>query len=217
MWNLHVRLDPEAGARADAVLTAHAEHQWRDDKQAGRTQSRTPTQRLADTFTAILDTATAGGGGRGPAVTLNITIPHTWLTEQAHTTGVTNDGAVLSAETLRRLACDAHLLPTVLGGQGEVLDVGRARRTATDAQHRGLEARDGGCFNCGAPPSRCHAHHIDHWAAHHGCTDLDRLVLVCHDCHILLHEGGYRVVRQPGGGWARAPPEHASWGHPTTG
>jgi hypothetical protein len=41
--------------------------------------------------------------------------------------------------------------------------------------------------------------------------------LVCHDCHILLHEGGYRVVRQPGGGWALAPPEHASWGHPTTG
>jgi 5-methylcytosine-specific restriction protein A len=213
MWNMHVRLDPEAGARADAVLTARSEELWRDDKQAGRTRARTPIQRLADTFTAILDAAAAGGGGKGPTVTLNVTIPHTWLTEQAHTTGVTNDGAMLSAETLRRLACDAHLLPTVLGGAGEVLDVGRARRTATDAQHRGLEARDGGCFNCGAPPSRCHAHHIDHWAAHDGCTDIDRLVLVCHDCHILLHEGGHRVVRQPGGGWALAPPDDSEPAH----
>jgi hypothetical protein len=139
-------------------------------------------------------------------VTLNVTIPHTWLAEQSDTCGVTNDGATLSAATLRRLACDAHLLPTVLGGRGEVLDVGRARRTATDAQHRGLEARDGGCFNCGAPPSRCHAHHIDHWAAHGGRTDIHRMVLVCHDCHILLHEGGHQVVRQPEGAWILVPP-----------
>jgi 5-methylcytosine-specific restriction protein A len=156
MWNLHVRLDPEAGARADAVLTAHSEQLWRDDKQAGRTQSRTPIQRLADTFTTILDTATSDSrGANQPAVTLNVTIPHTWLTEQTDTTGITNDGATLSTQTLRRLACDAHLLPTVLGGAGEVLDVGRARRTATDAQHRGLEARDRCCFNCGAPPGMC--------------------------------------------------------------
>jgi hypothetical protein len=150
-------------------------------------------------------------------VTLNVTIPHTWLAEQAQTAGLTNDGATLSAETLRRLACDAHILPTVLGGAGEVLDVGRARRTATDAQHRGLQARDGGCFNCGAPPSRCHAHHIDHWAAHNGRTDIHRMVLVCHDCHILLHEGGYTVVRQPGGRWALAPPAHAEPAQPSPG
>jgi 5-methylcytosine-specific restriction protein A len=208
MWNLHVRLDPEAGARADAVLSAHSEQLWRQEKQSRRTQDRTPVHRLADAFCTILDSAAEpDGGGRGPQVTLNVTVPHTWLAEATDTCGVTTNGATLSAETLRRLACDAEVLPTVLGGPGEVLDVGRARRTATAPQRRGLEARDGGCINCGAPPSRCQAHHLDHWAADHGCTDVDDLALLCRDCHILVHEAHYRITPNADGGWTLTPPD----------
>jgi hypothetical protein len=85
------------------------------------------------------------------------------------------------------------------------LDVGRALRTATPAQRRGLEARDAGCFNCGAPPALCHAHHIDAWSADHGATDIELLVLACHDCHILMHEGGHTVIRGPDGTWTLQP------------
>ena len=139
-------------------------------------------------------------------MTLNIVVPYTWLVEQTETVGVTTSGITLSAETLRRLACDAHILPTILGGQGEILDVGRSRRSAIPAQRRGLEATGTGCFNCGAPPARCHIHHVDEWAADHGPTDIELLVLACRDCHILVHEGGHTLVRGPDGHWTLRPP-----------
>jgi hypothetical protein len=212
MWNLHARLTPDDGAKVDAVLCAHNETLWRQDKDTGRTQDRAPQQRLADALVSMAESATSSSAEGGPRATLNIVIPHTWLAERSDSCGVTTNGTTLSAATLRRLACDADILPTVLGGHGEVLDVGRALRTATAAQRRGLEARDGGCFNFGAPPARCHAHHVDEWSAHHGFTDIDLLVLACHDCHILMHEGGHRVIRGRDGRWAlhasgrRSPP-----------
>jgi hypothetical protein len=131
------------------------------------------------------------------------------LAERSDTCGITTNGATLAAETLRRLACDADILPTVLGGQSEVLDLGRSRRTATTAQRRCLEARDGGCFNCGAPAARCHVHHVDEWSADHGATDIDLLVLACRDCHILVHEGHHTLIRGPDGRWALQPRQHS--------
>jgi hypothetical protein len=206
MWNLHARLAPDDGARVDAVLTAHHEALWRQDKETDRTQDRAPQQRLADALVAMAEHGTNPTGHPGPRATLNIVIPHTWLAERTDTCGVTTNGATLAAETLRRLACDADLLPTVLGGRSEVLDIGRSRHTATPAQHRGLEARDGGCFNCGAPPARCHVHHVHEWSADHGPTNIDLLVLACHDCHILTHEGGRTVVRGADGRWMLGSP-----------
>jgi hypothetical protein len=209
MWNLQARLTPDDGAKVDAVLTAHQEMLWREDKATGRTQDRAPQQRLADALVAMAELTTGSSREPGPRATINVVVPHTWLADGCDTSGVTTNGATLSAETLRRLACDADILPTVLGGPSEVLDVGRSLRTASPAQRRGLEARDGGCFNCGAPPTRCHVHHVDEWAADHGPTDIDLLVLACHDCHILLHEGHHTLVRGPDKRWALGP------GHPT--
>jgi hypothetical protein len=205
MWSLHARLTPDDGAKVDAVLSAHHEALWRHDKDSGRTQHRAPQQRLADAFVTMADQSTSGPAGPGPRATLNIVIPHTWLAEATDTCGMTTNGTTLTAQTLRRLACDAHILPTVLGGPSEILDVGRALRTATPAQRRGLEARDRGCFNCGAPAARCHVHHIDEWSADHGCTNIDMLVLACHDCHILIHEAGHTAIRRPDGRWTLSP------------
>jgi 5-methylcytosine-specific restriction protein A len=205
MWNLQARLTPDDGATVDAVLCAHNEALWRQDKDSGHTHDRAPQQRLADALVSMADHATGEGRGSGPRATLNVVIPHTWLVEGTDTAGVTTNGTTLAAETLRRLACDADILPTVLGGRSEVLDVGRALRTATPAQRRGLDARDGGCFNCGAPAARCHVHHIDEWSAQHGCTDIELLVLACHDCHILVHEHGHTPIRGPDGRWTLQP------------
>ena len=45
----------------------------------------------------------------------------------------------------RRLACQAGIIPVVLGGDSEILDVGRTRRLVTDAIRKALNLRDRGC------------------------------------------------------------------------
>ena len=111
-----------------------------------------------------------------------------------HRAGVTDSGENLSAATLRRLACDAEIIPTVLNGKGRVIDVGRRTRRVGEALRCVLIARDGGCVwpGCDAPPSRCDAHHVKHWADG-GATNADNLALLCHRHHILLHEGGHHL------------------------
>jgi hypothetical protein len=70
----------------------------------------------------------------------------------------------LSVATIRRLACDAEVIPAVLGSTGEPLDVGRAKRLVTLAIWVALVLRDRHCAfpGCDRPPLMCHAHHITH-------------------------------------------------------
>ena len=74
--------------------------------------------------------------------------------------------------------------------------MGRRTRRVSEALRCVLIARDGGCVwpGCDAPPSRCDAHHIKHWA-NGGLTNADNLALLCHRHHILLHEGRHRLKR----------------------
>jgi hypothetical protein len=114
-------------------------------------------------------------------------------------TGTTGDGTELSATTLRRLACNAELIPAVLGTHGEPLDVGRARRLVTPALWAALVVRDRHCTfpACTRPPVMCHAHHIRHWAAG-GETKLDNLVLLCGHHHRVIHQTPWEVRINPG-------------------
>ena len=95
-----------------------------------------------------------------------------------HQTGqatLTDDGLRLSHAAVRRLACDAGVLPVCLGTEGQVLDVGRTHRLVTAALWLSLVARDRHCTfaGCSRPPVMCHAHHIRHWADG-GPTSLDK-------------------------------------------
>src|SRR6478672_2873020 len=82
--------------------------------------------------------------------------------DPTRTGGLTDDGLELSPSVVRRLACDADLIPIVLGGRGEVLDVGRTHRLVTPALWRALVCRDRHCAfpGCTRPPAMGHAHHI---------------------------------------------------------
>jgi hypothetical protein len=60
-------------------------------------------------------------------------------------TGTLDDGHRLNPAHVRRLACDAAIIPIVLGGDGQPLDVGRSRRLITGPLRRTLTARDHGC------------------------------------------------------------------------
>ncbi|MGE0844562.1 DUF222 domain-containing protein, partial [Pseudonocardia sp.] len=83
-------------------------------------------------------------------------------------------GGTLTPEGLRMLACDARVVPVVLGGAGQPLDVGRATRVVPDGLRRAVAARDRGCARCGRPPSWCEIHHLTPWE-HGGTTAIDNL------------------------------------------
>jgi hypothetical protein len=110
----------------------------------------------------------------------------------------TGDGMELSAASVRRLACDAELIPAVLGGHGEVLDVGRTRRLVTPAIWTALVVRDRHCAfpACTRPPVMCHAHHLNHWAEG-GSTSLDNLVLLCGHHHRVVHHTPWEIQINP--------------------
>ena len=107
-------------------------------------------------------------------------------------------GIHISAETARRLACDAATVGMRHGPGGEVLDVGRRTRTISPALRRALHARDRQCRFPGCRNVRVDAHHIRHWA-HGGATALDNLVLLCRRHHRAVHEEGFRVTLDASG------------------
>lgn len=101
----------------------------------------------------------------------------------------------ITAEQARRLACDARMIPAVFGGNGELLDLGRATRTATAAQRRALALRDRGCSHpgCDRPARWCHVHHIVEWHAGNGPSDLNNMVLLCSAHHRLMHHSEWQI------------------------
>ena len=117
-------------------------------------------------------------------------------------------GGALTPHQLRRLACDAGLIPCLLDGDSQPLDVGRARRTWTDAQRRAVTARDRGCTapGCDRPPAACHLHHRDEWSQG-GNTDIRNAALLCDHHHGQVHRQGWKVVLAPNGYPAFLPPE----------
>jgi hypothetical protein len=110
------------------------------------------------------------------------------------------DGTRVSAETSRRLACDASVVKVTRSRDGSVLDVGRRTRTIPPALRRALEARDRGCRFPGCGLRFTDAHHVVHWADG-GETKLGNTILLCRAHHRLVHEDGWRVELNawPGG------------------
>jgi hypothetical protein len=102
------------------------------------------------------------------------------------------DGTRVSAETSRRLSCDASVVRLTKTSDGEVHDVGRKTRTIPPALRRALEDRDRGCRFPGCGLRFTDAHHVRHWADG-GKTKLENLILLCRFHHRLVHEEGYSV------------------------
>ncbi|RLP92178.1 HNH endonuclease signature motif containing protein [Micromonospora sp. CV4] len=163
---------------------------------SGPDDSRTPGQRrhdaLADLCRLTLRTGDLPEHGGEPAQIV-VTASFDGLARQLDV-GTLDTGLQLTPETVRRLACDAGILPAVLGGAGQLLDVGRQRRLVTGPLRRALVLRDRGCAfpGCDRPPRWCDAHHIRHWADGGG-TSLANAVLLCAHHHRHIHHGGWAV------------------------
>jgi len=102
--------------------------------------------------------------------------------------------AGISATTARILAAEANIIPAVLGGAGEILDLGRARRLFSPAQRQALSERYGGCAfpGCGHPPSYTEAHHI-RWWSRGGPTDHSNGIPLCSFHHHRIHDDGWEI------------------------
>jgi hypothetical protein len=138
---------------------------------------RTPAQRRADALTEICRLALRTGqlpddGGEPPQ--LAVTVAYQPLTHTL-TTATTDTGERLSPASARRLACDARILPAILGTTSQILDTGHTRRLATGPLRRALHLRDHGCAfpDCDRPPRWTDAHHLTPWSAG-GATRLDK-------------------------------------------
>jgi hypothetical protein len=104
--------------------------------------------------------------------------------------------ADLPIETVKRLLCDGSLVTVAEDADGYPLDVGRKHRTVSTSIKRALYARDRGCTFPGCHRKRyLDAHHLRHWVDG-GETSADNLALLCTHHHRLLHEGGFRIVRE---------------------
>ena len=128
---------------------------------------------------------------------VNATVVVTMTLEQLladNGTALLDDGSRMSAGQARRLACEAGIIPAVLGTKSQPLDLGRTARLFNKAQRIALGLRDGGCTarGCETSASGCHAHHDDPWSRL-GLTDLARGRLLCPRHHRLAHDSLYEM------------------------
>ncbi|TCJ30447.1 HNH endonuclease signature motif containing protein [Nocardioides jejuensis] len=155
---------------------------------------------LGEAFAAMLECLDVGRlpvhGGDATQVVVTID----WKDLLAGTGVAMAGGEALPVGQIRRLACQAGVLPAVLGGRSEVLDLGRSRRLFSKAQRRAMGLRQSSCAfeGCDVPGRWCEAHHLDPWSAG-GQTDLARGVLICPRHHHVVHDERYVVSRLPGG------------------
>jgi hypothetical protein len=161
--------------------------------------TRTIAQRRSDAATEVFRHF-AGCDARdtlgGPAVTMVVRVGLDALQQGTGTAQIEGVASPVSAVTARRLAVDARVIPVVLGGPSEVLDLGRSRRLFSRAQRLALAERDDGCAwsGCPHPPSYTEAHHIRWWDAHAGPTDLSNGVLLCSAHHHRVHHDGWDIT-----------------------
>jgi hypothetical protein len=184
-------LDREAAAVVNAALDPLC-----SPRQAPAGDTRTAAQRRADALVDVCRRALYSGdlpehGGDRPH--LVVTTAFDVLRGQLGM-GTLDTGEPLTAEQVRRIACDAQIIPAVLGGDGQVLDLGMSRRLFTGAVRRALVLRDGGCAfpGCDRPASWCEAHHLKGFADG-GPTSVDNGVLLCGFHHRLIHHSEWEV------------------------
>jgi hypothetical protein len=205
MFHIAGRLDPENGLRVIGKLDNTVERLFHaalpdtcptDDRKHGHLNA------LA--FLELIDAAslgaplTAGAMISSPHARAEVSVVidlHT-LRSGLHEHSVIRIGheAELPLETIRRMACEAEIIPVVLNSKGVVIDIGRASRLATRYQRKAIEAMYSHCAipDCKVPIAQCQPHHIAYWRDD-GPTNMNNLVPLCPHHHRNVHEGNWRL------------------------
>ncbi len=208
---LRGRLEPEAGALLVQALAAAREALYQRAR-AGATitppsdpsmEPPTPTQQQADALALLAETALhheldPSAPGERYQVVVHVDAPALADPDQPGQS-VLEEGTHVSAETSRRLACDAGRVVMQHDEDGRVREIGARTRTIPPALRRALHYRDRGCRFPGCDGRFTQGHHLRHWAQG-GPTTLSNLALLCRRHHRAVHEEGYQVARGPDGG-----------------
>ena len=205
MFHIAGRLDPENGLRVIGKLDNTVERLFHaalpetcptDDRKHGHLNA------LA--FLELIDAAslnaplTAGAMISSPHARAEVSVVidlHTLRSGlHEHSFVRTGHDAELPLETIRRMACEAEIIPVVLNSKGVVIDIGRASRLATRYQRKAIEAMYSHCAipDCKVPIAQCQPHHIAYWRDD-GPTDMNNLVPLCPHHHRNVHEGNWRL------------------------
>ena len=145
-------------------------------EQAEGADDRTLDQLKADALVGLITgTRTAERGVPEVSVLIDLDTLRDGLHD--HSVCETSTGETVPVATVRRLCCDADIIPVVLDGDGVALDVGRAKRVATREQRRALRAMYRTCAHpdCSVGFDDCDIHHVNPWTPT-GRTDLDNLL-----------------------------------------
>jgi hypothetical protein len=195
MYHLNGEFDPELGARLFTALETEIETRRHGAKDLPLDQRPSNDRIAAD---SLVDLVTSGLNQLHPnRPELSVLIDYQTLRDGLHrnSTAETAEGIDLAPETIRRLACDANIIPIVLNGPSQKLDVGRANRTAKPTQRKALRALHDTCAiaGCDTRFDFCHIHHITHWI-NGGTTNLNNLAPLCNKHHHQIHEGQWTIT-----------------------
>ncbi|BCW60811.1 HNH endonuclease signature motif containing protein [Arthrobacter sp. StoSoilB20] len=186
---------------------------------------RSRAQKLLDGLTGACNLAMTAAklpsdGGLRPQLTVTIDYNELFdqLTHQTSTSTGTGLGAgsgtgtgtfagPIHPNTIRKIACDADIIPVLLGSEGRILDIGRTTRIFPPHIRKAITARDGGCAfpDCTMPAPWCEAHHTTYWS-HGGTTSTHNGTLLCSHHHHLIHKEQWRIDMKTGVPWFIPPP-----------
>lgn len=190
---IHGRLTPEDGAVLVAALEKAEESVRAEVSNDPGEDPITSEQRRADALVEVAKgslRASETGASIVPSVVVHVDVPS--LIDGTGERCEIVDGPSIASETARRLTCDCTL-QSFFETNGDVVDLGRKKRTVSPRMRKALEERDKTCVFPGCDRTKfCEAHHIVHWV-HDGKTKLLNLALLCFHHHPFMHESGYTM------------------------
>ena len=156
------------------------------------------TEKLGTAFTELLEhLPTDGHGSVGATIMVHLQLAHLL---GGLASAKLDTGTRISPGQTRRLACNAGIIPAVLGGKSEPLDVGREQRLHTKTHRRALSVSYDTCAaeGCDRPFAWCEIHHPHAWADG-GATSVHNGIPLCGHHHRRAHDDRYTLRILPTG------------------
>jgi hypothetical protein len=180
------KLDPETGVLLEELLKPFEKPLPKEEGPDPRSYAERAGDALADVLQMAANCPDLPThNGMKAEMTLTVSL-ETLESELGH--------ALVNVNDARRIACDAHVIPAIMGGPSKPLDIAVPEYVVPAHIRRALVLRDRGCVfpGCAKPASVCHSHHVKSWLED-GQTELGNLVLLCGHHHRLIHNSDWEI------------------------